>query len=436
MSTAPVRTSLVNLQRPLAATWALFLGLGLVMVGNGLQGALVGLRTTQEGFGTGVGGVIMAAYFAGFLVGSRFAARAISDVGHIRVFAALASIASIAALVHALAVTPWSWTAMRFVTGLCMAGLYVVVESWLNDLASNQTRGRYLAAYMVVSMGGLGVGNTLLGTADPSGFELFAVASVLVSAALVPVTLSAASSPPPIPAYAPMPVRALLRRAPVGVVVAVFVGMSHGVLLGLGAVYAGTVGLDPGQVALFVSIPILGSVVLQWPIGLASDRFSRRAVILVVALTAAGSAAMLLVVDQTGSGWLTLAGMFVLGGCSFPLYSLTIAYTNDWLTHEHRVGASTTLVTVNGIGAVVGPLVAGALMDSAGPELFFVALIATHGTIATYLAYRILFRRPPPIDPEESWEPLPPRGSPLVGDLPGRAGDPDPGGPDSRAVLS
>ena len=164
-----------------AKTWALFVGLGLMMMGNGLQGAVLGLQAEDAGFGLGVTGLVMTGYFVGFLVGSRYAEHALRAVGHIRVFAALASVASSTALVHAVIVNPIAWAAMRFVFGLCMAGLYVVVESWLNDLASNETRGRLLGLYMLVGMGGLSLGQLLLNAADPLTFTLLAVASMLVS---------------------------------------------------------------------------------------------------------------------------------------------------------------------------------------------------------------------------------------------------------------
>lgn len=409
----------------LRSSWPLFLGLALVMVGNGLQGSLVGLRSTLEGFESSVSGLIQAAYFAGFLIGSRLAARAVSEVGHIRVFAALASTASSAALVHALFVSAPTWAAVRFVTGLCMAGLFVVVESWLNGQATNENRGRVLAVYMVVSMGGLGFGNMLLGAADPTGFRLFALASVLISMALVPVTLSATTSPPQVPSYSPMSVRALFDQAQIGIVLALFVGMSHGVLLGLGPVYAGLVGLGTTQLSWFVGLPILGAVVLQWGIGAVSDRVSRRVVIAAVASCAVGAALVAGWMGHEGVGIVTLTAVFVLGAFSFPLYGLTIAYTNDFLDHSQRIGAGTTLIAVNGVGAVVGPLAGGAAMQAWGASWFFVALVATHGMIAIYLLVRILARRPRP-EMQEPWEPVPPRSSGMIEELLGPDSDLEP----------
>ncbi|MEZ5165797.1 MAG: hypothetical protein R2695_04635 [Acidimicrobiales bacterium] len=203
---------------PALAVRGLFAGIALLMVGNGLQGSLLGLRAESAGFSLVVTGVVMGLYFAGFLAGGRLAPRLLTGVGHIRVFAALASTASSAVLVHAVLVSPLSWGLMRFTTGMCMAGLYIVCESWLNELATNETRGRLLSMYMVVMMGGMTVGQFLLDVADTDGFVLFALASILVSLSLVPVTLYEAGNPP-VRRHEGLSVREVHRRVPVGAVV-------------------------------------------------------------------------------------------------------------------------------------------------------------------------------------------------------------------------
>jgi len=263
-----VSSPLIDPSNIAAATWALFTGICLLAIGNGLQGSVLGIRSEIEGFSTLAIGMVMTFYFVGFLAGSSAATKALTSVGHIRVFAALASLASTAALVHAIAIHPVTWAMMRFTTGLCMAGLYVVAESWINDLATNKSRGRLLAIYMVVTMGGYGAGQLLLNVASPEGFELFVVSSVLISLSLVPVSLSAKSSPPASVPEA-MPFKKLLSIVPTGIAVALCVGSAHGTLIGMGAVYAARSGLDPSQVAIFVAAPMIGGLVLQLPIGLA-----------------------------------------------------------------------------------------------------------------------------------------------------------------------
>jgi len=254
-----------------AATWALFVGLALVMVGNGLNGSVLGVRSEEAGFSLAVTGIIMAAYFAGFLVGTVYTERALKRVGHIRVFAALASTASSVVLLQAVSVTPPTWIITRFLFGACMAGIYVVVESWLNDLATNETRGRLLSVYMFVTMGAVGVGQLLLNVEDNSGFALFIVVSVLVSLSLVPVTLSA-SSAPPLAVPEPMGFRPLLSRVPTGVVSSFFSGAAAGALLGMGAVYASQVGMSSARLSLFLAAPMVGALLFQFPIGFIADK--------------------------------------------------------------------------------------------------------------------------------------------------------------------
>ncbi len=357
------------------------------MLGNGLQGSLIGIRSENADFSDLSVGLIMSAYFLGILIGSPAASRALSSVGHIRVFAALASIASAAALAYLLAVHPVTWTLMRFATGFCMAGLYVVAESWINDMATNATRGRMLAVYMVVSMGGFAGGQQLLNVADPSGFELFVLASILISLALVPVSLSARSAPPTrIPT--PMSLKKLMAIVPTGVVVAMLVGVANGAVVGLGAVYATRVGLEPGQVALFVGAPYLGGVAGQIPVGAVADVLPRRLLIVLLALGATAATVGLLTVPIGSAAAYGL--MFLVGCCTFPLYSMTIAYTNDWIEPEQILGASAALVTTNAIGAVVGPLITSLLMSLYGANQYFVALAVIHGVIAIYTLFRMI----------------------------------------------
>lgn len=390
--------------------WALFLGVGLMMVGNGLQGTLLGVRSSNEAFATTVIGLIQAAYYAGFLIGSRFTIKALGKVGHVRVFAALASVASSSVLVHAVFVNPTAWFFMRLLTGFCMAGLYVVTESWLNDQATPETRGRTLSIYMVVTMGGITGGQLLLNIADPNSFELFVIASVLVSMALVPMALSETSAPP-LPVQNKLAFRELVEIVPTGVVTMFFSGAAAGALFAFGPVYAAEIGMSNAQISLFLSAALIGSVIFQIPIGSLSDRYPRRGVMAACAFIATAAAIAGL---GTGTGADSLVVMFLIGATSFPLYSLAIAYTNDWISDEQRVGASGLLVMINGIGAVLGPLVASLLMSAFEPRAYFWALIITNGAILLYVLFRIIVRDPLPVEEQSSYEPYPARGSALA----------------------
>lgn len=397
-----------------AATWALFVGLALVMIGNGLNGSLLGVRSQAEGYSLAITGVIMAAYFAGFLAGTIYAVSALRSVGHIRVFAALASVASSVVLVQAVSVHPATWVITRFLFGACMAGLYVVVESWLNDLATNATRGRLLSVYMMVSMGGVGLGQMLLNVDDSSGFVLFIVVSVLVSISLVPVTLSTTSTPPLIAAE-PIGLRALWPRIPTGLLSCFFSGAGAGSLLGMGAVYAAQVGMSSTRISLFLAAPMIGAILFQWPIGWLSDKVPRRGVMVVVAIVAATGPLLALAVSE--DSLIAVVAMLVMGGSMFPFYSLSIAYSSDWLKAEEILGASGTLVRVNGTGAILGPLVTATLMATLGPRTFFWTITATFLTIAAYILYRIISRDGMPQERQRRWVPFPARASSVAANL-------------------
>jgi MFS family permease len=394
------------------ALWTLFLGFALLMVGNGLNLAVLGVRMVAEGFGVQVSGIVMACYFAGFLLGPVMVVRWLSGVGHIRVFASLASTASCVVLVHFLWVSPIGWGLLRFVFGFCMAGLYVVVESWLNDASTVRTRGRTLAVYMIASMGGLGVGQLLVATGDPSEPVLFVVASILVSMSFVPVALAATTEAPPVRLAPRMRLREFFATAPTGLVGILFTGASHGILFGLSAVYATRAGYSTSTTAAFLALPSIGALVFQWPIGWVSDRLPRRGVIFVVALAAAGTGGTLAFVPQ-GSA-LALPLMFVLGGLTFPLYSLLLSHTLDRSAPGTAMGASGISLRVNGVGAVLGPVAAGAVMGATGEVAFFWCLVVTHGLIATYVAYRLVVEDALPVSRQGPFVPIPARASELA----------------------
>jgi len=389
------------------ALWTLFLGFTVLMIGNGLNLAVLGVRMVDEGFDVRTSGAVMACYFAGFLLGPVLVVRWLSGVGHIRVFASLASLASCVVLVHFVWVNPFSWGALRFVFGFCMAGLYVVVESWLNDASTPSTRGRTLAVYMIASMGGLGLGQLLIATGDPGEANLFIAASILVSMSFVPIALAATTEAPPVRVSPTMKIREFYRTAPTGMVGIFLVGASHGILFGLSAVYATRVGFGPGRTAAFLALPSLGALAFQWPVGWASDRLPRRGVIFAVAAMTAATAALLVVMPERSS--LVLPVMFVLGGLTFSLYSLVLSHTLDRSAPGSAMGASGASLRVNGTGAVLGPIIAGSIMATFGEGSFFWCLVVTHGLIAAYVAYRLVVEDAIPVSGQGPFVPMPAR---------------------------
>jgi len=388
----------------ITSAWALFVGLGMLMLGNGLQNSLLGIRAGQEAFSTEATGLIMAGYYVGLLAGAFVTPKVVGNVGHVRTFAALASTASTAALVHAVFVDPWAWGAMRMVTGFCYAGLYVVAESWLNDRATNETRGTLLSVYMVVVLGGMAASQFLLNLADISSFVLFVLASVLVSMALVPISVSVVPTPD-FTAPEPLGLRALYYTSPLGMVGALGTGMANAALYSMAAVYAGAAGLTVPQIALFVSMSIFGGMCFQWPIGRLSDKLDRRRVLTGVTFAAA-LAAFLSIVFARGEVFGLYAMIFLVGGMSLPMYSLCIAHTNDYLTPKQMVSASGTLMMVGGAGAIFGPVAVSLLMRQMGSEGFFVCIGMVHAAIGLFALYRMIRRAPLPLAEQGASVPL------------------------------
>ena len=376
-------------QRTLISAWGLFAALALIMVGNGLIGVLIGVRSELEGFDTTTTGLIMAAYFGGFLAGSHFTPRIMARVGHIRVFSGLASMVAATALIHGVWVVPFAWVVLRLVFGFAMAGLYIVVESWLNDSVTNENRGRVMAIYMVVAMGGLALGQITLSLGSPLEQTMFITAGALIALAIAPVSLSANSAPE---FFLPPPVRPreIWETAPVGVITAVGAGIANGALLGMAGVYASQIGLSNARTAVFVGAAALGSVLFQWPIGHLSDRIDRRRAIFIVTLAAV--VVSVIGVGTTADSFWLIVVMLALGGLSFPMYSLALSHVVDVLPAGRAVTGSVAIVFLTGVGAIFGPLVASIVMTAIGPSGFFWTISLVHGAIGVFGVYRLVKR--------------------------------------------
>ena len=375
-----------------AATWALFAGLTLLLTGAGLIGSLLGVRAELEHFSTTTSGIISASYYAGFLVGSKLAYAALGRVGHIRVYVALAALTAAAILVQGLAPNPITWTSMRFVTGLCIAGQYVVAESWLNDLATNENRGRLLAVYSIVVSAAFGLGQVLLGFGNPTTVTLFAVATILMTLAVVPVALSE-SSTPKFQAPGSISLKELATIVPSGFFATMIIGVTHGGMFGMAAVYATRVGLTSTKLTIFLTAPLVGGVLGQIPVSSASDDVDRRAVTFFVAIGASGVALILAL--TSGAGWKASVLMVALGALSYPLYALAAAYTNDWSPPDKLMAVASQLVMIYGAGALLGPLIVSTTMRLMGNQGYFWSVATMHGLLAAFMLYRLFaWRRP------------------------------------------
>ena len=387
----------------IAGIWALFLAFALYQVGNGLQRILLPIRGQAEGIGAGSMGMVMAFHFAGYLIGAKFITRALATVGHIRVFAALASLASTAVLVNAILVTPLSWSVVYMVSGFCNAGVFVVLESWLNDRASNTTRGMILGLYMMFMMGGTAGGQLLINVGSPQGFELFVLSSVLISAAVIPVTLSA-SSTPPMTTPESMPVRELYRTIPSAVVGLFLCSFVQSAATSMGAVFGTEAGMSTAKVAIFTSVAVVGAVVLQIPLGTLSDRYPRRGVIAIVGAISCAIAGLGTLISPSSS--LILVVNFAFGAFVFPLYGQFVALANDWIPPEKRLAAASGIVMVSGMGAVFSPMVLAFAMEAFGPVGYYGTLATVLAMMVCYLLYRIQRREAVPVERQSTFQPI------------------------------
>jgi MFS family permease len=378
----------------LTHSWPLLMGVMLLMVGNGIQGTLLGIRGNLEGFTTYQLSYVMAAYFVGFLFGSWAAPRMIRRVGHVRVFAALGSLISAILVIYPVFPDWMAWTALRVLAGFCFSGIYITAESWINNTASNETRGQALSAYMIVQMLGIIASQVLLNLPDTSGFALFIIPSVLVSLAFMPILLA----PTPAPAFdgtRRLPFRELFRISPLGCVGMLLTGGVFSAMFGMAAVWGAQEGLGVRDISIFVGAMYVGGLVLQYPVGWLSDRMDRR--MLIMGLSAVAAIVMVL------AGLFALPFPFLivvallLGGITNPVYALLIAYTNDFLSREDMAAASAGLIFLNGFGAIFGPTATGWMMETVGPRGFFLFIGILFIALAGYAGYRMTRRAAPQV---------------------------------------
>ena len=395
----------------LGSVWALLLGTLLIMLGNGMQFTLIGLRGDIEGFSAGALAVITSGYYIGFLSGARVTPILIRRVGHVRVFAALGSFMSAGLIAFPLITETWAWTPLRLILGFCMSGVYVAAESWLNHAATNDTRGKILSAYMMAQTLGVIGAQWLLTFGDAATSVLFIVASILVSLSFGPILLSATPTPA-VSVARPMSLRQLFGIAPLATVGTFFLGSIYATQSGMGAVFGTQIGLTTPQIAFFVAMLFAGALFLQYPIGWLSDVLDRRKLIFAAAAMGAGSCALGLMTD--GRSEMLFVAAFLAGGVTTPLYSLFLAYANDDLPADDMPAASGGLVFIFGLGAIAGPLLSGWAMQSLGPHGFWLVLTLTFSGIALYALYRMTQRPAIQVEDTESYLTVLPTTSPVA----------------------
>jgi MFS family permease len=378
----------------LRQSWPLLLGVMLLMLGNGVQGSLLGIRGASEGFSTFELSIVMSAYFVGFLAGAQMAAPMIRRVGHVRVFSAMGSVISAVLILYPMLVEWPAWALMRVLIGFCFSVVYITAESWLNNTASNETRGQTLSAYMIVQMLGIIAAQGLLGMGDPAGFSLFIIPSILVSLSFLPLLLATVPAPT-FERTKGMSFATLFAISPLGCAGMLLTGGVFGAMFGMASVYGALMGMSVGQIAGFVAAMYIGGLVLQYPIGWLSDRLDRRVMILWMSVAGAGVMALAGLLPLPYALELAVAG--ALGGTINPLYSLLISHTNDYLSKEQMPAASAGLIFLNGFGAIFGPLLAGWVMGALGAKGYFVVIGVFFAALGGYAAWRMT-RRAAPIE--------------------------------------
>lgn len=366
---------------------ALLLGIALLQVASGLQGTLIGLRAAIEDFSMLMIGVFMSMYYAGFLAGARYAPQIIGNIGHARMFAAMASVSSITILFHYISIDPYVWMVMRAVNGFAFAGLFVAAESWLNDMARPRVRGQVVAIYMTIQYLFLALGYNLVNAAEPTEAFLYIMVSILISAALLPVLLTTRKTPR-FSAPELFPAKKLFATSRLSAIGAVNMGLTHSIMFTMGVIYLQRLDLAISEIAMLLSVFILAGALSQWPAGALSDRGDRRIVICGLSLLSAASMAGLgyFIKDN-----LFLGGVFIAGyGIFFlPLYAMILAYMNDKLKPSQMVAASGTLYIFYGVASVIGPLLCAFFMKYFGNNAFTSCMAVLHFMLGVYTLWRI-----------------------------------------------
>jgi MFS family permease len=377
----------------LPAISSLLFAVAILVLGNGLQSMLLPVRASFENFDAIEIGLMGSFYYLGFVLGCIYGGRAIQRVGHIRTFTALSAIASTIVLVHGIAVEPFTWAALRAVTGFCFAGLYLVIESWLNERASNENRGLVMGVYTMINLSVIAAGQMMLTLGNPSQFPLFAYASILVSLAAVPVALTRSEQPAVLAAVRLRPAK-LYRISPVGLVGVFFAGIATGAFWSLGPAYEIGAGADARKAAIFMSVAVFGGALVQWPIGRLSDRIDRRYAIVGACAVGALAAGGLVLIGTTDSFYVAVLAA-VFGAATMPLYALCAAHMFDLVGRSELVETSSGLLLGNGIGAIAGPLIASFLMRLTGPGGLFLATAAAHLILGGFVIWRMTRRSAP-----------------------------------------
>ena len=414
------------MRKQILAVGALLFSTALYIMGNGLIGVLIPVRGHASGFSNLAIGIVGSAYFAGFVLGCFAGPRLLARSGHTRTFGIGAGLSAATVLLQSMFVSVPLWILLRAGFGVAAACMYMVIESWLNDRATNANRGRIFSAYLTVNFSSIIVGQMLFGTARPQATTLFSLAAVLYALCLIPMGLT--RLPPPNAAAVPAlrPFR-LYRLSPVGVIGCIAVGFANSAVWTLAPVYADAHGLAKGGIAVFMSVFTLGGALVQLPLGRISDRMDRR---IIIAFVCVAAAALGVALATFGSAhrWLVLPLIGLFGLVALPLYGLSVAHTNDRIARDEFVETSATLLMINSLASVSGPTLAALVIGRFGTSALFFYTAAIHTAMAVFAIIRITMKEAASPTSRERYEAIPPQSTPVEANL-------DPRGADEQAAA-
>jgi MFS family permease len=393
----------VRMPKFIVSITSLLVGTFLFLIGHGLAGTLLTLRAAEENYSDLMIGIMMASYYGGYVIGTFIGPSLINRIGHIRLFSASAAIAGTIIIVHGLILSDWVWTVLRLVYGIVIVMLYLAIESWLNANSDQHIRGRVFALYMFVNLMALALGQLLLQLSAVGNLELFAIAAAFFSLSLVPLTLTRHPEPSKVDEV-DSDLKLLINSAPLGLVACLMSGIAGGAFWSLGPLFTYRVGLDVAQTGMYMSAAIIGGAILQWPLGHWSDRKDRRKLIAVMAFASALIALVTLFIGQLGTTFLILTAFFY-GGFYLTIYPLSVAYSNDRNPPEKILLVGSSLLLTYGVGAIIGPLVGGLLMEISGPYSLPLLYVFCWGFLGVYSLVVIAREKPVPADETDTFAP-------------------------------
>ena len=339
---------------------ALFTSALFVMMGASMLNTQLSLRMTQVGFSTATIGITLACYFLGLVFGYFLCHRLIQRVGHIRSFAVFAATATIIIILHGLYISAFFWATLRLFNGIANFGLFMAVESWLNECTQSQNRGRVFSIYMTLTYVGIGIGQQFLNLGNESGQKLFLIAALLFSLSLIPVSATR-SVHPELPQPARYTFKALFQKIPVGMLGCFAAGLVNSAFFSMAPVFGTKIGLSVFQLSWFMSTTVIGGFAVQWIIGIVSDRFDRTLILVIITCLVALLSFGIMINNATSYNWL-LVEMAIFGGLIFAIYPVAVARANDMFEGKDAVAVSSALLLCYSIGAIFGPILASITM--------------------------------------------------------------------------